>query len=416
MSRFFGLDSHKAAVFATVLTPELGTIDQYEFPLDDQALRAFEEQLREDDHIAIEATTNTAFLYRRFRPRVAEVVVANPKKVGLIRDSRAKTDKNDSWILAVLLWLGLLPNIWVPDDETQEDREILGHRAGLVKEGTRIRNRIRALLTRNGLTCPSSDVASQDAHRFFDKITERLSWAGGVELASLLEQLDSVEKGIRKLDVVIERRAGRWEDLSLLLTIPGMGTMLAFTVLAIIGTITRFPTPASLANYGGTLPSNRASAGHTKHGPTGKAGSKMLRWAISEAVRSLVRQPGSFQKRYRRLRRRHGEGVAVVACGHKLLEVIWHMLTEGERFNEGTEAFRARKERRRAAKVQAAEKVSPPRPLEVIVQHLGRLQAMAGRRPSSAMIPPQLRTMPQFPVAPKAKLPPRASPPIVTTA
>lgn len=354
--RYIGVDLHPSSATVTILDPQTRSCDQFDFPMNAAGLRSFQEQLRPGDQIALEATTNAHFLRRQLLGLVKEVVIANPAKMKAISQSPAKTDRNDSYQLAVLLLAGTLPTIWIPDEETRQDRAVLSHRAGLIRESTRLRNRVRSLLTAEGMSWPHSDIFSRDARRFLRKLHSQLTWDAQVRLTALLEQSDALQGTIRKLEAQVEVRAQkRAPQLGVLMTIPGIHSLTALTILAAIGTIDRFATPDSLANYAGMVPRMRSSCQRTRHGKVTKRGSRMLRWAVTQVVRHLVQQPGAFQNFYRRLLHKKNKGAAIVASGRKLLKVIWHMLRTGEAFR-GTPVEKViQKEAKREAKLREAQ-------------------------------------------------------------
>jgi len=303
VKRCIGLDVHKHTIYATELYPDASR-RQYEFQNNEKGLSSFEQSLKPEDRIALEATTNAFYLCRRFMLRGCEVLVANPMKIHQISRSNAKTDRNDSDVLAKLLSVGLLPTVWVPDPETQALRDLLQERNSLVGHATRIQNRIRALLTAHGLTCSSSDLRTRYSDLFLCQVQARLPKHTREKLDSLLRQLESVDSERRRLHAFLRTDVAERPDVELLCSIPGVSVILAAIILAAIGTIERFPNPHSLANYAGLVPRVRSSAHKAKHGSITKAGSRDLRWALNQAVHQLVRQPGPFQAMYRRLVRR----------------------------------------------------------------------------------------------------------------
>lgn len=393
--RSIGLDVHPTTVYVTILSPAEDRLEHYEFPMETGALEAFLATLRPGDRVALEATGNTWYLHRRLKEVVEDVVVAESTKLKRLLGGGHKTDRNDSSSIAYLAYIGGLPTVWVPDEQTQQAREFLQHRAGLVKEQTRYKNRIRALLTKHGLSCSASDLQSRDAQLFLTRAKSKLPWASRERLASLLEQLETVSKSLERADAVAVSMAAAHPQTELLATIPGIDDLLAITILACIGDVHRFPTPGSLANYTGMVPAVHSSGRKKRHGGITKRGNRMLRWAVTQAVQSLKNVPGPFRNLYRRLGRRGDkQGRAVVACGRKLLVVIWHMLTKGETFRGGDPEKLARKKARRQARrpgARAKLSDSKMRHHQAVVGNLALLRELALRKESSASIPEQLR-------------------------
>ena len=100
------------------------------------------------DEVALEATGNTHAIVRALRGRVARIVVGNPQKTRAIAEAKVKTDKVDAEILAQLLAADYLPAVWVADEGTQARRRQVARRAHIVRQRTRLKNQVQAVLHR----------------------------------------------------------------------------------------------------------------------------------------------------------------------------------------------------------------------------------------------------------------------------
>jgi transposase len=121
----------------------------------------------------------------------------------------------------------------------------------------------------------------------------------------------------------------------LLLSVPGISWILASTIAAEIGDITRFESPKKLAGYSGLCPRVYQSGEQDRRGELTKQGPKHLRWALVEAAIHAARHPvyvDHYQATKVRLGRQRGAKVARVEIARRLTEAIWHMLTKGEPF------------------------------------------------------------------------------------
>ncbi len=126
-------------------------------PTTSEALRAFAQRLGPDDQVALEATGNTYAVVQVLQQHAGRVVVSNPVQTRAIADARIKTDKIDAEVLVRLLAGGWLPEVWMPDAETQALRQQVAHRVRLVRHHTRLKNRIHGVLHRNLIPgCPRS--------------------------------------------------------------------------------------------------------------------------------------------------------------------------------------------------------------------------------------------------------------------
>ena len=160
MARSIGMDVHRS--FAQVAVVEDGLCrDEGRIGVKPQELRAWAQTLEPGDEVALEATTNSDAIATMLRPLVARVVVSNPRKTRAIAEAKVKTDKVDARILAQLLAADFLPGTWVADDRTRTLRRVVMRRSHLVKQRTRLKNRVHAILSRNLVpTCPHADLFS----------------------------------------------------------------------------------------------------------------------------------------------------------------------------------------------------------------------------------------------------------------
>jgi transposase len=119
-----------------------------------EAIRVFADSLLPTDEVAIEATCNTHAIVKLIASRVARVVISNPTKTRAIAEAKVKTDKIDAAILAQLLAAGYLPAVWMPDEDIQALRRQVARRAHLVRQRTRLKNQVQAILQRNLIPKP----------------------------------------------------------------------------------------------------------------------------------------------------------------------------------------------------------------------------------------------------------------------
>ena len=191
------------------------------------------------------------------------VTVSNPMRTRAIASAKVKTDKIDAKVLAQLGAADFLPEVWAPDEITRALRRRIAHRSSLVRQRTRLRNQIHAVLARNLIEAPFTDVFGQGGRQ----------WLAEVQLpAHEREQVDSNLRLHDALDVEIElaersspSRRSRRPDVRRLMTIPGVGAITALALVAVIGDVSRFPSARHLVGYLGLDPRVRQSG--EKAGP-----------------------------------------------------------------------------------------------------------------------------------------------------
>ena len=281
----------------------------------------------------IESMNGARFVHDQLELRGWAVEIADAVKVKGFAPLACKTDKIDAWVLAELSRRDLVPAIWLPSPGVRGDRERARWRLHLVRHRTALKNRIHATLLAFGHPCPVSDLFGAAGRRLLDGVGLPEPWAGDViaalRLIDVLDaEIDDCEAGLRKAG------AGH-AYVPTLMTAPGIGWVLGYTIAAEIGDITRFPTPKKLVGYTGLCPSVDQSGGHDWRGSLAKNGPKYLRWALIEGAVHAARHPvyaARYQRTKTRLGRQRGASVARVDIARRLTEAIWHMLTTDKPF------------------------------------------------------------------------------------
>jgi transposase len=150
-------------------------------------------------------------------------------------------------------------------------------------------------------------------------------------------RLGHAERRPRAPDADINRRLREGHAdhpyVPLLLSVPGIGWVLAFTIAAEIGEIERFSSPEKLTGYTGLCPRVNQSGDSDRRGPLSKHGPRYLRWALIEATMHALKHPAEAE-RYERNKKRLGKqrGAKVAHIARRLAHAIWHMLTRNEEF------------------------------------------------------------------------------------
>jgi transposase len=327
--RCIGLDVHRE--FAQVAIWENGLVRQAgQIALCDETLRIFAEGLGPEDEVAIEATCNTHAIVRVIEPHVARVIVSNPMKTRAIAEAKVKTDKVDAAVLAELLAADYLPSVWVADEDTQALRRQVARRTQLVRQRTRLKNQVQAILHRNLIArCPLSDMFGVKGRCWL--ANQALPADEEHAVQALLRQLDFHGQELRIIDAHLGRMALERPEVRRLMTIPGVDATIALSLVAAIGDFRRFRTPEQLVSYLGLNPRVKQSGGKAAaHGRITKNGRAHARGMLVEAAFVAAKIPGPLRAFYQRVRARRGTQIAIVATARKLVVLCWTMLERGE--------------------------------------------------------------------------------------
>ncbi len=281
----------------------------------------------------IESMNGARFVHDQLELRGWAVDIADAVKVKGFAPLACKTDKIDAWVLAELSRRDLVPAIWLPTPGIRAERERARWRLHLVRHRTALKNRIHATLLAFGHPCPVSDLFGAAGRRLLAGLELPEPWAGDVTAA--LRLIDILDGEIDDCEAALRRLGAQHAYVPLLMSAPGIGWVLGYTIAAEIGDIGRFPTAKKLVGYTGLCPTVDQSGGHDWRGELAKNGPKYLRWALIEAATHAARHPvyrDRYQRTKTRLGKQRGAKVARVDIARKLAESIWWMLTTNKPF------------------------------------------------------------------------------------
>jgi len=327
--RCIGLDVHRD--FAQVAVWEDGKVRHAgQVAITGEALAVFVDSLSGEDEVAIEATCNTHALVRAIAPRVARVVVSNPMKTRAIAEAKVKTDKVDAAILAQLLAADYLPGVWVADEATHALRRQVARRANIVRQRTRLKNQVQAILHRNLIArCPFADLFGIKGRAWLAE--QDLPGDERQAVEALLRQLDFQAQELRIIDAALGRIALERQDVKRLMTIPGVDATVALALAAAVGDFARFRRSEQLVSYLGLNPRVRQSGSQpAAHGRITKQGRAHARGMLVEAAFTAAKIPGPLRAFFERVRARRGTQIAIVATARKLVCLCWTMIDRGE--------------------------------------------------------------------------------------
>jgi transposase len=337
IERYIALDIHKEYVLAGgmsahqewLLPPRRIEISKF----GDWAVK----NLCETDALVIETTTNVWDIYDIVQPLVGHAVVAHAGGVRQIAEARVKTDREDVKRLIRLLIADILPEVWVPPQPVRELRGLISYRQRLVKTGAVFRNRLQSLLHSHNLVLPEEGLVNQAWWAQQEKIPALEKLQIGQEIA-LLEQ---IEKHKAEVDQELGRQSlGKtWGKPAIhLMQLPGIGVVIAMTILSAIGDVHRFAEANHLVGYSGLGAGVHDSGQEHIEKRITKSGRKELRWALVEAAWRAIRMSPYWKEQYEKfLKRMRRPNQAIVVVARKLLVAVWHVLSKEETDERATE-------------------------------------------------------------------------------
>jgi transposase len=326
---YVGIDAHKKYCKSIVMDKKGAKKQTAVFDTTLDGMRGFSQSLDAKAKIVVEASTSGLYVYDYFHGQGFDVVMAHPQQVKAIANAKIKTDDISAEILAHLLRTDLIPEAYVPPLEIRELRDIVRHRVALVRVQTSIKNRIHAILTREGIRHGFSDLFGRAGRSFLESV--ELKGQNRMVVDNFLVVLDTLESRIAEVSRCIDReaRAKKSKEVEALTTkIKGLGLYSSLLITAEIGDIRRFSHYKKLCSWVGLIPSTHSSGGVTYHGKITKRGNKLMRWSLIQATWRIIRFDNTLRQNYTRLEKRIGKQKAIVATARKLVKRIYFILQE----------------------------------------------------------------------------------------
>ena len=331
---YVGMDIHKNFIQAAALDEEGNIITEQKFKSDCEAIKRFVKSLNAQKiHAAIEATCTWYHVYETLNALDVETTLVNMRRTKTIAESKIKTDKLDAKTIAQCLRTGFIATAYIPPKNIMEQRNILRHRMSLRKEIVRYKNKIHAILLRNGIQHHDySDLFGAGGMKFLRRLT--LSDSEQYSLTSYLNIVETLVQEKTQTAKKIEALCKNNHQAMLLTSIPGISYYSAMIILTEMGEVHRFSNPKKLCSYAGLVPRTIQSGNHVYHGRILKECNQNIKWILDQCTHIHIRycSDSLITKLYYRVEAKKGANKATVAASRKLLTCIWHMLMKDETF------------------------------------------------------------------------------------
>jgi transposase len=328
-----GIDLHARAMYLCILDAQGQVLLHQNLRANPEAFLEAVEPFREGLVVAVECIFTWYWLADLCAREGIPFVLGHALYMKAIHGGKAKNDRIDALKIATLLRGGMLPQAYAYPAGMRATRDLLRRRLHLVRKRGQLLAHIQMTTQQYNLP-PLGKRIAYPANRkgvaeHFANRAVRKSIA--VDLG-LLERYDELLRDL-ELDLVRQAKQHDPQAFQLLRSIPGVGKILALTILYEIHDITRFDRVQEFASYARLVKCAKESAGK-KHGTSGaKMGNVHLKWAFSEAAVLFVRHSPEGKKLLARLEKRHGKGKALSILAHKLGRAVYFMLRRGQAFD-----------------------------------------------------------------------------------
>lgn len=330
---YCGIDLHARSMYICILAQTGKTLVHKKLDCDRDLLLRTLRPYRKDLVVAVECLFCWYWLADLCDEEGIPFVLGHVLEMRAIHGGKSKNDRLDSYKIAALLRGGNLPYAYVYPRAKRATRDLLRRRLFLSRNRAEFLTHVQNTNTQYNLP-PIEQRVDKAKDRgaiieHFEDSRVQMSIAVDVEL------LGVYDKVIRETELYLlnEVREDHSHDFSLLRSIPGIGEILAMTLLYEIDDIGRFPRVQNFLSYARLVKGSHESAGKKKKSAGAKMGNVHLKWAFSEAAALFLRWNPKGKKLFARLEKKHGKGRAMSILAAKLGRAVYYMLLRHRPFD-----------------------------------------------------------------------------------
>jgi transposase len=320
---YVGLDVHKKTIAYCVRQADGTIVEEGSIAATRQELASILERWPKPWTAGLEATMFSAWIYDQVRAFGGTVKVAHSMMLRAISAGKRKNDQVDAQKLADLLRCDYFPECHMAEPEIRDRRRVLRFRNLLVHQAVRMKNKVSGLLMETGVSYNKQKLHQK---KYFSQMLEEQkkempeSLPGLLQLSrTAIEMLSGMDRQLMKAlehDTLLAKRVER------LMTIPGVGPVLALTWALEVGDNRRFPTLKNLVSYCGLCGAEKSSAGKQLRTPISKQRNKHLQTMLVEASKLAPRWNPQLALIYEREKQKGNRNRATLAVARKLVAYL----------------------------------------------------------------------------------------------
>jgi len=333
MKLYAGIDLHANNNYLAIIDESDTRVYKRKLPNEPDVILAELEPFKKDiAGIVVESTFNWYWLVDLLMESGYCLHLANPAAIQKYKGLKHSDDNHDAFWLAHMLRLNILPEGYIYPKEDRPIRDLLRKRGHLVQVRTALINSLQGIISRNcGYSLNSNKIKAFKE----DHVTPLLSGQEDLELSGTVSKdcIDFLTRKIRDIEQVIKEKTKLRESFIGLQTIPGVGLILALTIMLETGTISRFSKVGQYSSYCRKVPSKWTSNNKKKGKGNVKNGNKYLAWAFSEAAELSKRYNDSAKAFYNKKTAKTNRMVAHAALAHKLARASYYIMKDGVAFD-----------------------------------------------------------------------------------
>lgn len=329
---YVGIDLHSSNNYIGIMNMKSERIVSRRLPNDKEkilmALRPFKEQIR---GIAVESTYNWYWLVDALMGEDYRVHLGNPAAFQQYNGLKYANDKQDTFWLARMLSLGLLPEGYIYPKGERGLRDLLRRRSQLVRQRTALKISLQQICCNQTGVQLSNNLIEKMDDKDVSGIFKERDWQ--MNGRSLFSTLEFIKKEIEKIESYILKQLHEKPFHKSLMSVPGIGKILSFTISLETGPIERFGSPGQYASYCRCVPSSYWSNEKRKGQGNSKNGNKYLAWAYAEAANFCIRYCEEAKKYYQRKMAKTNAPKTYRAVSNKLAKACYFLMRDGTEFD-----------------------------------------------------------------------------------
>jgi transposase len=320
-----GCDYHPGFQQIAFVDSDTGELREQRLPHPEEAEQFYRDLAAQGMKVRVgmEASGHARWFERLLVELNFELWIGDAGEIRAKRVRKQKTDRQDAQHILRLLLEDRFPQIWVPNGENRDLRQLLWHRHRMVQARTRIMNQLQAVALNEGLRCKKRLWRERGREQL--ESFRLAPWASR-RRHDLLDLLDRLNPTIAELTQAIEQEAEKCPEAQRLMTHPGVGALTALAFVLILGRADRFQCGKQIACYLGLVPLEDSSGDRRRLGHITKQGNSLLRFLLVEAAQVTVRSDQQWRSKYFHLAMRRGRKIAKVAMARRLaIQMYWMM-------------------------------------------------------------------------------------------
>jgi transposase len=332
MKKYIGIDAHCKYCDIAVVDEKGKLLSHTSVKSSAESLIEAVKQVKGKRAVVVEESTLADWVHRTLSPYCDEIQVCDPKENDKIAKSGKKSDRHDAQALAQLYRGGYTKGVHhTLDDRHFELKEAVRHYHDYVDEMVGWKNKLKALYRRGGIFIQGGEVYDPEKGAEYQKLLphsiSRQRAGDHLHVVAMLERLT------KKAERRMKRLSSQFPAVAMFADIPGVGPVVAATVVAIVETPHRFPAKEELWSYAGLGVAKPGSAGKSGRGYASKEGNRLLKKVLMQAALSASKTDSRFGRRYRELKH-GGNSIAQRTVARSILATMYGMWKTGELYRE----------------------------------------------------------------------------------